>query len=74
MDVTTADVQRAKRAVRWDDETPDELADLFDGTTFEGSTQQLRTVRSAMKRYEDFEAGIGEDKAMYDSRLALQFI
>ena len=77
-DPLTTDVQRAKKAVWLDDDTDDELAKLFppsnDPSKFSGTAQELSDIRSAMKRYEEREAGIGEDKAYYDSRFRLQFV
>lgn len=71
---TEGDISRAKRAIRWDSGVSDDLIDRFDGTDFTGSSEELRVIRSSMRRYEREAAGIGEDKLMYDSRFVLQFI
>lgn len=75
---STKDVERAKRAVWWDDEVDDDLAGLFppsnDPTLFSGDRSDLSAIRSAMKRFEEQEAAIMQDKAFYDSRRRLQFV
>ena len=72
------DVEMAKRAVWWDDEADDDLAGLFppdnDPSLFSGNCQDLSAIRSAMKRFEEQEAEIMQDKAFYDARFRLQFI
>lgn len=72
------DVERAKRAVWWDDEVDDDLARLFptdnDPTRFGGDRSDLSAIRSAMKRFEEQEAEMMQDKAFYDSRFRLQFV
>lgn len=72
------DVEMAKKAVWWDDGVDDDLAGLFpidnDPTRFRGDERDLSSIRSAMKRYEEQEAEIMEDKAFYDARFRLQFV
>jgi hypothetical protein len=74
----TKDVENAKRAVWWDDETDDDLAKLFPSTNdpskFSGTGKELSKIRGAMKRYENQEAEIMEDKEFYESRFRLQFV
>lgn len=73
-----SDVDKAKVAIRWDDEVPDRHCRLFppdnDPNYFRGTSDQLREIREAMKRYENQEAGVMEDKAFYDARFRLQFM
>lgn len=75
---TCSDVDKAKAAIRWDDEVPSRHARLFppdnDPSHFRGDEDQLREIRKAMKRYENQEAGVGEDKGFYDARFRLQFM
>lgn len=74
----SADVQMAKRAVWWDDEADDDLAKLFpynnDPSRFRGDRSDLSAIRSAMKRFEEQEAEMMQDKAFYDARFRLQFV
>ena len=74
----TKDVEIAKKAVWLDDEADDNLAELFpadnDPTKFRGTRKELSEIRSAMKRYENQEAEMVEDKAFYDARFRLQFV
>lgn len=71
---TSKDITRARRAVQWDSETDESLVDeCFEDDEFVGEYDELFAIRQAMRRYEKQEADIGEDKAMYDSRYALQF-
>lgn len=71
--VKQGDVNLACTVIKQDDEVPDEYADLFDGTAFEGTNEQLSEIRSAMRRAEK-EAPIGQDKSLYDARFNLQFL
>lgn len=72
------DVELAKKAVWWDDDVEDSLAKEFppsnDPTQFHGSREDLSKIRGAMKRYEEQEAEIMEDKAFYDARFRLQHV
>lgn len=72
------DLEKAKVAVRWDDETTDRLLEAIptdnDPHRFIGDKSDLSDIRRAMKRYEEREASIGEDKAFYDARFRLQFL
>lgn len=72
------DAEMAKRAVWWDDEADDGLAQLFpasnDPDAFTGDADDLRAIRRSMKRFEREEAAINEDKAFYDARYRLQFL
>lgn len=71
------DVQMAKRAIWWDDEVDNNLANLWpydnDPSRFRGTKVQLSEIRGAMKRYEEQEAEIMEDKSFYEARFRLQF-
>lgn len=75
---TAKAVQLAKLAVFWDDEADNELIRLFpydnNPDRFRGDREDLSAIRSSMKKYEETEAGIGEDKAFYDARFELQFV
>lgn len=74
------DIDRAKRAVRWSVDRGElgnnflEFDRLFSGSKFTGRRSELDEIRGAMKRYAEQEAGVGEDKLMDESRIALQFI
>lgn len=72
------DVQKAKFAVRWDDETPTELVKLFppnnDPDRFRGDKEDLSQIRTAMRRYERNGAEMREDKEFYDARFRMQFV
>lgn len=73
------DVELAKIAISWDDQVPTKWRNaLFSPDNnpqrFRGTKKQLSEIRDAMKRYEEQEADIFEDKAFYDSRFRLQFI
>jgi len=72
------DVELAKIAVSWDDKVPTKKRSLFPADNnpdrFRGDAQDLSDIRSAMKRYEQQEAEIMEDKAFYDARFRLQFV
>lgn len=74
----SADVQMAKRAIWWDDEVDDGLANLFgydnSPDSFRGDREDLSKIRSAIKRFENQEAEIMQDKAFYEARFRLQFL
>jgi hypothetical protein len=74
----TEDVEMAKKAVYWDDKVDDGVANQFpsdnDPSKFHGDRKDLSAIRSAMKRYEEQEAGIMEDKEYYEARFRLQFV
>lgn len=75
---TRKDVQMAKKAVWWDDGADDSLAREFpvdnDPSRFSGDRSDLSLIRQSMKRYEEKEASMMEDKQYYDARFRLQFV
>lgn len=73
--VSQGDVNLALQTISRDDDLPDEWRDLFDGTAFHGTNEQLRAIRSAMRDYEkDPERPFYEEKSYYDARFALQHL
>jgi len=73
----TKDVELAKIAISCDDEVPTKWRNLWlsdnDPTHFHGTKEQLSKIRDAMKRYEEQEAEIMEDRTFYEARFRLQF-
>lgn len=80
IDLSLEEMHATKEAIRWDNNTPSQLAQItndsshepfgWKGSTFVGDFQALELVVNALKRFERLEAGIGDDKAAYDARTA----
>lgn len=75
---TRMDISRAAFVIRWSDELKTNwLQDIPEDNDPRDATltdDQLSDIRSEMKRYEETEANIGEDKAFYDARFRLQHL
>lgn len=80
LDLSAEEAQVTRQAIYWDDDTPSILAEPvsskrpgaqgWKGHTFVGDYPALDMLVDALKRYENQEAGIGEDKMAYDARTA----
>jgi hypothetical protein len=81
LDFSTAEMSAIKEAVRWHDGTPNAIVEEavteregkygFRACTLVGDMPALRMLVKALKAYEEQEADLGEDKAAYDARTAL---
>lgn len=80
LDLSPSEAVVVKQAVEWDSETSKGLVESvnarrddpvgFKGGTFRGDLPTLDQIVDALKRFEENEAGLGEDKTAYDARTA----
>lgn len=76
--VSEEDLERARRAVAWCRDANDvkvrQYLELFGRSFSEWRQKDLDFIRGCMRQYEEQEAGLVEDKLMYESRAALQWL
>lgn len=69
---TRADIRRAKKAIKWDEDTPDDYCNLWSSDnipgSFQGNQRHVEEISLAMERYIKNRASMDEHRRFYDSR------